>query len=59
MSEWNIEEFDNATLRDKFAMAALTGMITISKDVLISYEEIAQAAYCYADAMLKAREGKE
>ena len=43
-----------ATLRDQFAMAALTGMLMRS----VGYEETAEKAYKFADAMMKAREEK-
>ena len=39
------------TLRDQFAMAALTGMLMRS----VGYEETAEKAYKFADAMLKSR----
>lgn len=47
------------TLRDRFAMAALPGVI--QSDAMLNPEdpctldELATDAYCYADAMLKAR----
>ncbi len=49
------------TLRDRFAMAALTGMMTHDSDYSenlgeIIWSNIATAAYGVADAMLKARE---
>ena len=43
-----------ATLRDQFAMAALTGMLMRS----VGYEETAEKAYKFADAMLEARKEK-
>lgn len=57
------------TLRDQFAMAALTGMISYMAnmkvktggsgyEVTINMPEVAISSYEYADAMLKAREGK-
>jgi hypothetical protein len=52
-----IEKDDLETLRDQFAMAALTGLLNsggMSGDPL----EDAAEAYKYADAMLKAREAK-
>ena len=39
------------TLRDQFAMAALTGMLMRS----VGYEETAEKAYKFADAMMKER----
>lgn len=58
----------NKTLRDEFAMAALSGILS-SKDMVIAIREVARpmgrgpvesvagVAYEYADAMLKARLG--
>lgn len=51
------------TLRDEFAMAALTGMLAYSNVnprggnfvENCNEEQAAQAAYAYADAMLKVR----
>lgn len=42
---------EQATLRDQFAMAALTGMLMRS----VGYEETAEKAYKFADAMMKER----
>ena len=42
------------SVRDQFAMAALTGMLMRS----VGYEETAEKAYKFADAMIKAREVK-
>lgn len=42
------------TLRDEFAMAALSGMLSDSNCVG-TYESIVKHAYGYADAMLKER----
>jgi len=47
---------EKCTLRDQFAMAALTGCVGERCDE--SLEVVATLAYQYADAMLKAREGK-
>ena len=45
---------EHATLRDQFAMAALTGLLSDpERDAEPS--EYAECAYEYADAMLKAR----
>lgn len=44
------------TLRDQFAMAALTGMLTDTRNGDDHESEIACMAYAYADAMLEARE---
>lgn len=41
------------TLRDEFAMAALTGFIARGQG---SVEEIAEGSYIMADALMKARE---
>ena len=43
------------TLRDQFAMAALTGLVFGRKDNVNTF---AEEAYKIADAMLKAREEK-
>ena len=45
-----------AELRDRFAMAALTGLLANSALSGLSYEPIAEETYEWADAMLKARE---
>ncbi len=45
---------DEDTLRDQFAMAALTGM-TANTNTDESYDVIVGDAYRYADAMLAAR----
>ena len=52
------------TLRDKFAMAALQGILANNEDLFIDGEPIniklSRIAYGYADAMLAQREkGKE
>ena len=47
-------EIDMPTLRDKFAMAALQGLISCVGTGL-SYEDFAECAYKHADAMLKER----
>ena len=54
---------DRNILRDKFAMAALTGIIAAREGVnsaAFCWEanEVAEDAYDLADAMLKAREAK-
>jgi hypothetical protein len=50
---------EKPTLRDQFAMAALTGLIA-DTDTEYDYalKEIPVLAYDYADEMLKAREAK-
>jgi hypothetical protein len=45
---------DRATLRDTFAAAALTGLLT-GKGPLLAYDQIVRAAYVLADAMLARR----
>jgi len=49
----SVEVEFGTTLRDKFAIAALTGFIIQGQG---SIEEIAEAAYITANAMMKARE---
>jgi len=52
------------SLRDRFAMAALTGMLAQSSEVANGYtwangnseQQVSEYAYNYADAMLEARE---
>ena len=43
-------------LRDRFAMAALTGIVEI--ETAYSARQTAEIAYEFADAMMKARESK-
>ncbi|WP_454760597.1 hypothetical protein [Caulobacter segnis] len=46
------------TLRDEFAMAAITGLVTMSHDAggfALDADKRAKAAYRHADAMMKAR----
>ena len=45
-------------LRDRFAMAALTGLIINNLAQQYTPQDNAEDAYRYADAMLKAREAK-
>ena len=45
------------TLRDEFAMAALTGLLADPRLVGMTYATYAGEAYTYADAMLEARNG--
>lgn len=58
---WRIEAEQTAKqaraeLRDRFAMAALTGLIACPDfDYTITPEQMASDAYTLADAMLKAR----
>jgi hypothetical protein len=44
------------TIRDQFAMAALTGLLSGSPDADCGPSGYAHDAYLYADAMLNARE---
>jgi hypothetical protein len=44
------------TMRDQFAMAALTGLIA---DSAWGFHDLAQKAYGFADAMLEARKEKK
>lgn len=46
-----------ATLRDQFAMAALTGLLSC-EETSGGPDEFAEWSYEYADAMLAAREAK-
>ena len=47
--------YDKTTLRDEFAMAALTGALANSKPTSISMGDYAVDAFAYADVMLKER----
>lgn len=49
---------EEKTLRDEFAMAALTGLIANPQN-MNALKQNAEAAYRYADAMLEARKNKE
>lgn len=57
-----IAEADRIALRDKFAMAALTGMLADPEGTVYSDNDtrnlIAKRAYALADAMLRARQEK-
>ena len=44
------------TLRDQFAMAALTGLISRAPDFM--FPDLSQKAYRFADAMVEARKEK-
>jgi hypothetical protein len=44
------------TLRDYFAAKALQGLIGTGTERGMIYDRVAEVAYMYADAMLKARE---
>ena len=52
----NFETVTRQALRDQFAMAALTGLLAMGADGLIS--QIHYAAYRHADGMLEARKVK-
>ena len=47
---------EQVTMRDQFAMAALTGLISRAPDFM--FPDLSQKAYRFADAMLEARKGK-
>ena len=47
---------ETPTLRDQFAMAALTGLISRASDFM--FPDLSQKAYRFADAMLEARKEK-
>lgn len=55
LQEW--EELDRKELRDRFAMSALTGMLSVVQEDLSSadIERFCLAAYWFADAMIIAR----
>jgi len=48
--------FDGMTLRDYFAAKALQAFIGTENELEMRYDRVAEIAYSYADAMLKARE---
>jgi hypothetical protein len=48
---------EQVTLRDQFAMAALTGLISRASDFM--FPDLSQKAYRFADAMLEARKEKQ
>ncbi len=52
---WRVTE--PLTLRDQFAMAALTGIVANDRDDECAGEWVAKRAYHLADAMLTARKG--
>lgn len=47
---------DGMTLRDYFAAKALQGFIGTETEGGMLYDRVAEVAYLYADAMLKARD---
>ena len=48
---------EGMSLRDYFAAAALTGLLAYSRVNHSTPESIAQAAFVFADAMIRARKG--
>ena len=48
--------YGGMTLRDYFAAKALQGLIGTETEGGMLYDRVAEVAYLYADAMLKARE---
>ena len=54
---WVPTYVEQPTLRDQFAMAALTGLISRAPDFMIP--DLSQKAYRFADAMLEARKEKK
>jgi Lar family restriction alleviation protein len=56
VSKWNQRADNKITLRDQFAMAALTGLLANNDSDLHEGEHL--MAYRIADAMMKQREGK-
>ena len=44
------------TLRDQFAMAALTGIVSADSDYQLSLDEVSAMAYDYATSMMEVRE---
>lgn len=53
-SDSSVQSPDKLTLRDQFAMAALTGLLA-QTDKPVSAAEFARQAYVAADAMMEAR----
>lgn len=56
----DVEESQRRELRDGFARAALTGMLSVVRVNLTQadIDEISSSSYLFADAMLKARKVK-
>jgi hypothetical protein len=48
---------EQVTMRDQFAMAALTGLISRAPDFM--FPDLSQKAYRFADAMVEARKEKK
>jgi hypothetical protein len=53
----NAERKEREELRDQFAMAALTGLISRASDFM--FPDLSQKAYRFADAMIEARKAKK
>lgn len=53
----NVQQNQFKTLRDEFAMAAISGLVEDTRLEYICEEELARKSYEIADAMMKAREG--
>lgn len=51
-------EASTVSLRDRFAMAALQGLLGARSLPMGHIEGVAEEAYWFADAMLRAREGR-
>ena len=49
------DDYNGMTLRDYFAAKALQGFVGTEKEGGMIYDRVAEVAYMYADAMLKAR----
>jgi hypothetical protein len=52
-------ELDMPTLRDRFAMASMQGLLASASDVAGRPDDLAAMAYEQADAMIAAREAGE
>lgn len=52
------QALSNISLRDLFAMNALSGMLANPSDFVGTQEQLANTAYVYADAMITARKKK-
>lgn len=51
------QQQEEITLRDLFAAAALTGLVTKADKYTLYYESMTQEAYYIADVMIKNRKG--
>lgn len=54
--QWSVPVAPSITLRDWFAGQALVGLLTDNRTREWSHADIAEEAYCNADAMLAQRE---